>query len=165
MGRTLQECETRPARYAVEGPADWLVGAFLIARREAIADVGPLDERFFLYSEEIDWCRRFGQAGWGVAHLPVIEVTHHAGRRWRGDMMAQLTHSRMLFARKHYGRGRALGIRAALGLGHVVRLVVLAPRVGRLGAARERAAAEAAGLAVALGLRRPPHGPYARKSS
>ena len=44
---------------APRSAADWLVGAFLIARAEALAEVGGLDERFFLYSEETDWCYRF----------------------------------------------------------------------------------------------------------
>ena len=78
--RTLQELETRAARYEREGSVDWLVGAFLIARREAVQAVGPMDEHFFLYSEEIDWCYRFWQAGWPVAHLPVMVVTHHSRR-------------------------------------------------------------------------------------
>ncbi len=154
--RTLQELELRPGRYAVEGPADWLVGAFLCARREAVRDVGPLDERFFLYSEEIDWCWRFWAAGWPVEHLPVMTVTHHAGRRSRGDLMAQLSHSRMLFAAKHFGRGRRAGIRAALALGHVLRVAAFAPVALVRPGARDRVRAERAGLAVLLGLAGPP---------
>ena len=107
--RGFQELETRPARYSHEGEAEWLVGAFLIARREAAEAVGGLDDRFFLYSEEIDWCYRFWQTGWPVAHLPVMTITHHAGKRSRGDLMAQLSHSRLLFAAKHYGPARRSG--------------------------------------------------------
>ena len=104
-----------------------MVGAFLCARAEAIASVGPMDERFFLYSEEIDWCLRARQAGWDVRHLPVMTVTHHAGRRDRGDLMAQLAHSRSLFARKHHGCFGALGIHAALALGHLLRIAARLP--------------------------------------
>lgn len=159
--RTLQELETRPERYRCEGPADWLVGAFLIARREAAVVVGPMDERFFLYSEEIDWCYRFWQAGWPVAHLPAMTITHHAGGRSRGDLMAQLSHSRLLFAAKHYGRARQLGIRAGLALGHAIRIAVFAPLAPFRPAQRERVRAERAGLRVVLGRSRPPLGPYA----
>jgi len=158
--RTWQELETRRERYEREGPADWLVGAFLIARREAVAAVGPLDERFFLYSEEIDWCYRFWQAGWPVAHLPLMTVTHHAGGRSRGDLMAQLSHSRLLFAAKHYGPARRLGIRAGLALGHLVRIAVFAPLAPLRPAQRERVRAERAGLRVVLGRAAPPLGPY-----
>jgi GT2 family glycosyltransferase len=158
--RGLQELETRVAPYRRETRADWLVGAFLIARREAVEAVGPLDERFFLYSEEIDWCYRFWQAGWPVFHLPVVEVTHHAGKRSRGDLMAQLSHSRLLFAQKHYGAGRRRAIRAALALGHAIRLAAFAlPALARP-AARERMRAEWAGLRVICGSP-PPLGPYA----
>lgn len=156
--RTLQELETRPDRYLDERPADWLVGAFLIARREAVEDVGPMDERFFLYSEEIDWCYRFWRAGWPIAHLPVMVVTHHAGKRSRGDLMAQLSHSRLLFATKHFGRLRSAGIRAALGLGHAIRIALFGlPSLFRP-VLRERVSAERAGLAVILGLSGPPLG-------
>jgi N-acetylglucosaminyl-diphospho-decaprenol L-rhamnosyltransferase len=159
--RTTQELETRPERYRREQEADWLVGAFLIARREAVEAVGPLDERFFLYSEEIDWCYRFWRAGWPVRHLPTMDITHHAGKRSRGDLMAQLSHSRLLFAEKHYGAARQAGIRAALALGHLIRIAVFAlPALLRPGA-RERVRAERAGLRVILGVSRPPLGPYA----
>jgi GT2 family glycosyltransferase len=159
--RTWQELETRPDRYEREGAADWLVGAFLLARRDAVEEVGPMDERFFLYSEEIDWCYRFWLAGWPVSHLPEMEITHHAGGRDRSDLMAQLTHSRLLFARKHYARGRREGIRAGLALGHLLRIAVFAlPSLLRPPAAA-RLQAERAALRVAVGRARPPLGPYA----
>ena len=66
--RRWREEEPRSTIYRTETSADWLVGAFLIARAQALAEVGPLDERFFLYSEETDWCYRFHRAGWEVAH-------------------------------------------------------------------------------------------------
>jgi GT2 family glycosyltransferase len=162
--RDFQELETRPATYRREGRADWLVGAFLIARREAVRAVGPMDERFFLYSEEIDWCYRFWQAGWPVAHLPVMTITHHAGGRSRGDLMAQLSHSRLLFAAKHYGAARRLGIRAGLALGHVVRIAVFAPVALVRSAQRERVRAELAGLRVILGFSAPPLGVYSKQA-
>ncbi len=157
--RTLQELETRPRMYENERQVDWLVGAFLIARREAVEAVGPLDERFFLYSEEIDWCYRFWRAGWPVAHLPQMTVTHHCGGRSHGDLMAQLSYSRLLFAEKHYGRMRAFGIRAALALGHALRIVIFAPAALASPAQRQRVRAEQAGLRVILGRSGPPLAP------
>ncbi len=161
--RTHQELETRPEVYERESEVDWLVGAFLIARREAVEAVGPMDERFFLYSEEIDWCYRFWQAGWPVAHLPVMRITHHSGGRSRGDLMAQLSHSRLLFAAKHYGRLRQAGIRAGLALGHAIRIAVFGA-VALVGPAqRERVAAERAGLRVLMGSA-PPLGPFSSEA-
>lgn len=157
--RTLQELETRPGRYRREHPVDWLVGAFLIARREAVRVVGPLDERFFLYSEETDWCYRFWRAGWPVAHLPQMTVTHHCGGRSHGDLIAQLSHSRLLFAEKHYRPARTLGIRAALALGHAIRIAVFGVAAPFGAARRQRARAEWAGLRVILGRAAPPLGP------
>ncbi|HEV7400639.1 MAG TPA: glycosyltransferase family 2 protein [Solirubrobacterales bacterium] len=153
---TMQELEMRAGRYRREISADWLCGAFLCARAEAIVSIGPMDERFFLYSEEIDWCLRAHQAGWDVRHLPVMTVTHHAGRRDRGDLMAQLAHSRSLFAHKHHGILGALGIRAALAVGHVLRIALRVPLTPFKPAARERIGAEAKALRVLLGLGKPP---------
>jgi GT2 family glycosyltransferase len=154
--RSLQEIDDEPRHYEVEASPDWACGAFLCARAETVAQVGPMDERFFLYSEEIDWCLRARKAGWDVRHLPTMEVTHHAGRRDRGDLMAQLAYSRSLFARKHHDRFGALGIRAALALGAVLRITAKLPLTPFSAAARERTGAEAKALRVLLGLAGPP---------
>jgi N-acetylglucosaminyl-diphospho-decaprenol L-rhamnosyltransferase len=162
--RSVQELDTAFDSYEDAHTVDWIVGAFLIVRREALDAVGPMDERFFLYSEEIDWCYRFWRAGWPVAHLPVMRITHHCGGRSHGDLIAQLTHSRMLFAAKHYRPAKALGIRVALGLGHVIRLAVFAPGALLRPELRDRVRAERAGMGVILGLSGPPMGPAARRA-
>lgn len=154
--RKTQELDVEAARYGRECSADWVVGAFLCARAEAIVSIGPMDERFFLYSEEIDWCLRAHQRGWDVRHLPLMTVTHHAGRRDRGDLMSQLAHSRSLFAAKHHGPVGASGIRAALALGHLLRAALRAPAALVDGRSRRRVAAEASALRVLLGLGDPP---------
>jgi len=56
-----------------------LVGCFLVVRREALNQVGLLDGRFFIYSEDIDWCRRFWNAGWEVAFFPGSQAIHYRG--------------------------------------------------------------------------------------
>jgi N-acetylglucosaminyl-diphospho-decaprenol L-rhamnosyltransferase len=154
-----REEEPRPGIYASETSADWLVGAFLIARAEALAEVGPLDERFFLYSEETDWCYRFHRAGWRVSHLPVMTVTHHSSHAASPDLTAQLSYAKILFARKHYGRARALAIRTALVLRHTLRAASGIRWAGARSAAPEwtaRALAERRALALVLGLSAPP---------
>ena len=153
--RSLQELDTATGRYLRESSAEWVVGAFLCVRAEAVASIGPMDERFFLYSEEIDWCLRAHQRGWDIRHLPVMTVIHHAGRRDRGDLMAQLAYSRLLFAAKHHSRLDAFGIRAALALGHVLRIALRLP-LAFGAAARARVRAEAGALRVLLGLAEPP---------
>jgi GT2 family glycosyltransferase len=61
-------------------PVDWLLGAFLIARATATSAVGWLDERFFLYFEDVDWCRRFWANNWEVMYIANIDVVHYHKR-------------------------------------------------------------------------------------
>jgi len=58
---------------------DVVTGCFMLVRREAIEQIGLLDERFFLYGEETDWCYRFKQAGWKVVFAPVGQIIHLGG--------------------------------------------------------------------------------------
>ncbi len=58
---------------------DWVTGAAMLVRREAITVAGPMDEAFFLYYEDIDWCHRMWDRGWRVLLEPTATVTHHTG--------------------------------------------------------------------------------------
>jgi GT2 family glycosyltransferase len=149
-----QERERRRAAYEQDCSADWLVGAFLVLRREAVASVGGFDERFFMYSEEADLCRRIRDAGWDVRHLPVMRILHHGGKP-NSRLLAQATWSRVEYSRKHFAPPAALGYRAVLALHHLVRLAAFALLPGR----RERRGFERDGLKVALGLAPPPFSP------
>lgn len=57
-----------------------LPGCFLLVRREALNDVGGLDENFFIYGEDKDWCKRFNYSGWDIHFFPSAEVIHFAGQ-------------------------------------------------------------------------------------
>ncbi len=59
---------------------DWLVGAALMTRRAVIEQVGGFDEGYFMYSEELDWCRRVKAAGWRIVFLPAAEIIHYEGK-------------------------------------------------------------------------------------
>jgi GT2 family glycosyltransferase len=148
---TLQEREREPLVYEEERAADWVVGAFIVLRREAVPAVGGFDERFFMYSEEADLCRRIREAGWEVRHLPVMRILPHGGKL-NPRLVAQQTFSRLGYARKHFGGLAALSYRGVLALHHVVRLVAFTLAPGR----RERRAFEGNALKVALGLAPPP---------
>jgi N-acetylglucosaminyl-diphospho-decaprenol L-rhamnosyltransferase len=152
-----REEERVVSRYAEEGSAEWLVGAFLIARAEVVRAIGGMDERFFLYSEETDWCYRAHAAGWEVRHLPQMVVTHHTTPSTRPDLVAQLSYAKLLFARKHYRGGRRTAIRVALATRHLLRVLGLAVRLPsrRPG---DRLAAERRALAVVTGVAPPPFG-------
>ena len=58
---------------------DWVSGACMLARREAVAQVGGMDEAFFMFNEDVDWCRRMKLAGWAVSYEPAAAVVHHIG--------------------------------------------------------------------------------------
>ncbi len=58
---------------------EWISGACLVMRREAIAQVGLLDERFFMYCEDMDWCFRLFKTSWKIYYLPHLTIVHHRG--------------------------------------------------------------------------------------
>ncbi len=60
---------------------DWMLGACLMIRRNALKDVGLMDERFFLYFEDVDWCYRMKKGDWRVCYLPEAEMVHHHQRQ------------------------------------------------------------------------------------
>lgn len=66
--------------HATPRDVDWVLGAAMIVRRSAVHEVGPADERFFLYFEDVDWCYRMHQAGWRVAYVPNAVMVHHHQR-------------------------------------------------------------------------------------
>jgi GT2 family glycosyltransferase len=61
-------------------PAEWLSGASMIIRREVFADIGSMDDGYFMYFEEVDFCRRAAQAGWSRWYVPQSRVVHLVGR-------------------------------------------------------------------------------------
>lgn len=90
---------------------DWVSGACMMVRRETMDAVGLLDEGFFMYAEDVDWCYRMKQAGWRVCYLPQAEVRHHIGRSTRNvpyRMTYERHRSMWRFYRKHYSRGIVL---------------------------------------------------------
>ena len=74
---------------------DWVSGACMMVRREAIAQVGGMDERFFMFNEDVDWCRRMKLAGWAVAYVPDAVVVHHIGAS-RSRVAARVIYARHL---------------------------------------------------------------------
>ncbi len=59
---------------------DWILGAVMLVRRQALLEVGPMDERFFMYFEDVDWCLRFHQKGWQVVYFPEAKMYHYHGK-------------------------------------------------------------------------------------
>jgi N-acetylglucosaminyl-diphospho-decaprenol L-rhamnosyltransferase len=85
---------------------DWVVGAAFLVRREVIDQVGGFDEGYFMYSEELDWCRRAANAGWRVAFLADAQVVHHEGKSSEQEVAARhirFQTSKVRYFRKVYG--------------------------------------------------------------
>jgi GT2 family glycosyltransferase len=84
----------------------WLVGALLMVRRDAMAQIGGFDERFFLFDEDVDLCRRMRAAGWTVAFTTTTWFSHQGGASsaLRSDLGQRRGESRAHYFRKHEGR-------------------------------------------------------------
>jgi GT2 family glycosyltransferase len=86
-------------------PVGHPLGACMMVRREALQQVGGMDEDFFMYCEELDWAMRIHRAGWGVYCVPAAELVHYAGQstqQVRGEMFVALWRSRFRLFAKHY---------------------------------------------------------------
>lgn len=86
---------------------DVVTGCFMLVRRGAIEQVGMMDEQFFMYGEETEWCYRFKGAGWKVMFAPMAEIIHMGGQstaQRSGEMIVQLRLSILKFIRKHHLR-------------------------------------------------------------
>ncbi len=83
---------------------DSVVGAFMLVRREAVRDVGLLDESFFMYGEDLDWAFRIKEAGWKVYYYPEVTVLHvkRASSRQNPRARVEFWRSAGIFYRKHY---------------------------------------------------------------
>lgn len=96
---------------------DWIGGAFMLLRREVLEQAGGMDETYWMYSEETDWCYRIREAGWEVHYLPQLTITHVQGASTSQrphEMMAQLYKSKIRFFAKHYGPIPARRLRTLL---------------------------------------------------
>jgi N-acetylglucosaminyl-diphospho-decaprenol L-rhamnosyltransferase len=86
-------------------PVDWLLGACMFIRREVLETVGPLDEGYFLYVEDIDWAHRMHTTGWQVYYVPTAQIIHHHiavsdKKLWSRYMWLHLK-SMVRYTRKH----------------------------------------------------------------
>lgn len=109
------------------GPVDAVNGAFMLVRADAIREVGPLDEGYWLYMEDLDWCYRFWQRGWTVFYEPAGVALHvkggSSGAR-RGFRQEVAFHRGMgRFYRKFYAPKRSLLTSVAVYLGIGVKLL------------------------------------------
>jgi GT2 family glycosyltransferase len=105
-----------------ERDVEVISGCYLLVRRDALLDVGPLDDGFFFYGEETDWCRRCAACGWALKFAPVGEIVHHGSASAR-----KLSHRRDLLltqglVRLHRKHGGVLPAAAAWAILYVFNL-------------------------------------------
>jgi hypothetical protein len=104
---------------------DVIMGAFMLVRASAITQVGYMDESYFMFSEEADWCYNFKKAGWKIYYVPQVETIHiwgGSGRKVRVEMHIQLYRSKVMYFRKNYGRLPSVLLKLLFGLGCLLRL-------------------------------------------
>ena len=142
------------ALYDRETPCDWTSGSFMLVRKAAIDDIGHMDERFFLYCEETDYCLRLRQAGWDVVHLPQMTIFHRPSTASDEKLSRQSAFARRQYMAKHFAPAHRVA--GTLTFAPRVRNPLGLPRRGP--EARLRRATARSALATLLGLRPPPFG-------
>ena len=103
--------QTRFAEDGFESEVEVLSGCFWLVRHAAVDEVGGLDERFFFYSEDVDWCKRFKDAGWRIRFVPEATAKHFGGGSSSNAPLRysiEILRANLLYWEKHHGRfGRA----------------------------------------------------------
>lgn len=105
--------------------AEVLSGCFCVVRRSAVQAVGGMDERFFFYGEDIDWSKRFSDAGWTLYFVPQAEAVHFGGGSSSNAPLRysiEILRATLAYWRKHHGRLGRAACRALLLLHHGLRL-------------------------------------------
>lgn len=104
-----------------------LLGACILVRQEAIKTIGYLDEQFYMYLEETDWCYRVAKCGWGIYYLPSAEIIHY-GQKSSKENISRMTEegprSYCKFFRKHYkGRIKLILLKNIIFIGTMFKLI------------------------------------------
>jgi GT2 family glycosyltransferase len=112
-----------------EREVDVVSGMFMLVPRVVLEKVGPLDEAFFVYAEEADWCRRISKAGWRCVFAPVAQIIHLDGgskstAQIRAKMYVQMRKSHLIYVRKHHGRMAAWAVNGVFGATALLKLLV-----------------------------------------
>jgi len=107
--------------------ADWVTGACLAIKKQVIEDIGFLDEHFFLYYEEVDFCYRAKKSGWKIFFYPQAKVIHIGGQSTEKNLSSSLIEgykSKLYFLKKHYPPEKLIPIRDYTILGFAIRKFV-----------------------------------------
>jgi GT2 family glycosyltransferase len=108
------------------GEVDSLTGAFMLIRRHVIDEIGLLDEEFFMYGEDLDWCYRIKEAGYKIIYYPEVKTIHYKGqsskkKRWK--TLYEFHRAMWLFYNKHYKRKYNFLVTLFVYIGVILRLL------------------------------------------
>lgn len=119
--------------YFADGPVDaahevdWVVGACMMVRKEIVEQVGMLDEAYYMYSEELDWCKRIKQAGWQVVYLPSAQIIHHVGKSSEQavpERHINFQRAKLRYFRKYHGPLATMLIRILLLINFLEQMII-----------------------------------------
>ncbi len=97
-----------------------------MVRREALNLVGPLDERFFMYKEDVDWCKRFGEAGWAIVFCPEASAIHYGGAsssKAPARFMLEMENANVQYWKKHHSTAAEKIVRVISWVHYGIRLL------------------------------------------
>jgi N-acetylglucosaminyl-diphospho-decaprenol L-rhamnosyltransferase len=120
---------------------DWVSGAAMLLRREAMERVGGFDETYFMYVEDVDICWRLGEAGYRVIYDPAARLIHHIGRTSSQQSVRMLYHhhrSMFVFFRKRYRGWKGFALVPLVAAGLALRLALLQKARARRGSKGNR---------------------------
>ena len=103
-----------------------LPGCFLMARREALKEVGLLDESLFIYAEDKDWCKRFWDTGWKVSFLPKAKAIHYAGvssSNAPARFIVEKLKADFFYWKKHHSKPSQILFLIIMSVHHLVRIL------------------------------------------
>ena len=118
LGMSSQQGSNAAPDFTREQDVDWIVGSFLLMRRSCYQDVGELDERFFIFDEDVDWCFRARRAGWTVRYWPGAKMIHvgSAARPFMKDKTFVHFRSHLSYIKKNESRSAAVAYYGAMAV-------------------------------------------------
>lgn len=134
---------TRSDFFEKEHGQDWVTGAFFLVRRKTQKEVGFLDEQFFMYVEEVDYCFRAKKKGWGIWYVPITKIIHLGGASTKGSILGEFV-GLTKFYRKHKSNWQYPILLVLLRLAAFLRIIVF----GILGRQKEAVRIYAKALAT-----------------
>ncbi len=123
----FKRVDNNGSHYDVLREAAWISGAFLMTRKDLWERLGGFDDKYFMYVEDVDYCKRVRMAGYKVAFTPLVEIIHYegGGKKWIGEKaLRDSIQSYLIYLRKFYNYGFLVYfVRVGLGLVMTARAV------------------------------------------